>query len=388
MEKTVFTIPVDSFRKIPNPYKEGVSSTSEMCTALCDVKDIPQELLNWMETNPRKQNIHSGVAKKIKASLLEEKDFHLLNRGLLFSARDVTHNPYDNTMKMVFEDPERHGNVDGGHTLRVILENQDNLEPGQQYVKLEILTGVEGIYENLAAARNTSTQVQDKSIANLRDYFDLIKDVIRNEPFRDRVYFMENDDGDIDVGDILAILNLFNIDAYPGRDNEPVVSFSSRKKCIDSYISLYEQYQDDPANPYVKMKPIMLDIFKLYDYLEEKMYDYYREKNPSGKYGHVSGVLTPKDPKKSFRTKFYQRPLHHASPNGFIFPILGSLRAIVVEENGVYAWAGDPYTLLDTVGGELVNTTVDRSRTLGNNPAQVGKDSGNWKTLYMICKSD
>lgn len=135
MDKRGFEIKVDSFRKIPNPYKGAPSGDSQMYTAICDVKNLPIELLDWMETNPRKQNIRSGVAKKIKTSLLENRDFHLLNRGLLFSAQDVTYNNYDNTMKLVFSDPEFHGNVDGGHTLRVILENRDDLEYGQQYVK-------------------------------------------------------------------------------------------------------------------------------------------------------------------------------------------------------------------------------------------------------------
>ncbi len=378
-------IKVDSFRKIPNPYKEGPSSSSQMYAAICDVKEIPEELLSWMETNPRKQNIRSGVAKKIKASLMEGKDFHLLNRGILLSAQDVTYNNYDNRMKLVFSDPEYHGNVDGGHTLRVILDNRDELDPGQQYVKLEILTGVQGIFEDLAAARNTSTQVQDKSIANLRDYFDLIKKVIAEEDFKDRVYFMENDDGDIDVGDILAILNLFNIDAYHEMESFPVVSFSSRKKCIDNYINQYESQKDSPENPYVKMKPIMIDIFKLYDFLESKMFDFYRAKNPSGKYGAVSGVITPKDSKK-LKTKFYAKDLSHGSPNGFIFPILGSLRALLEEKDGVFSWCCNPFEILEKVGPELVCTTVDRSRTLGNNPAQVGKDTGNWQTLYMRVK--
>lgn len=383
MNKRELEIKVDSFRKIPNPYKEGPSSVSQMYAAICDVKDIPEELLDWMETNPRKQNIRGGVAKKIKASLIEGKDFHLLNRGLLLSAQDVTYNNYDNTMKLVFSDPEFHGNVDGGHTLRVILNNREDLEPGQQYVKLEILTGVEGIFEDLAAARNTSTQVQDKSIANLRDYFDLIKDVISTEEFKDRVYFMENDDGDIDVGDILAILNLFNIDAYHGMDNFPVVSFSSRKKCIDNYIKLFESLQDSPPNPYVKMKPVMVEIFKLYDFLESKMFDYYRAKNPSGKYGAVSGVITPKDAKKQLKTKFYCSEMSHGSPNGFLFPVLGALRALLIEEDGHYKWTHNPYDILERVGPDLVCTTVERSRTLGNDPVKVGKDTGNWQTLYM-----
>lgn len=383
MDKRELEIKVDSFRKIPNPYKEGASSVSQMYTAICDVKDLPEELLNWMETNPRKQNIRGGVAKKIKASLLEGRDFHLLNRGLLLSAQDVSYNNYDNTMKLVFSDPEFHGDVDGGHTLRVILDNREDLEYGTQYVKLEILTGVEGIFEDLAAARNTSTQVQDKSIANLRDYFDLIKSAISNEDFKDRVYFMENDDGDIDVGDILAILNLFNIDAYPGMESFPVVSFSSRKKCIDSYINLYEKYGDTPENPYVKMKPIMVEIFKLYDYLESEMYDYYRAKNPSGKYGAVSGVITPKDARKQLKTKFYCDVISHGSPNGFLFPVLGALRALLKEENGRYVWTKDPFQILDRVGPDLVCTTIERSRTLGNDPVKVGKDTGNWQTLYM-----
>lgn len=386
MKKAELEIKVDSFRKIPNPYKKDANSISQMYTAICDVKDIPEELLDWMETNPRKQNIRGGVAKKIKSSLLESRNFHLLNRGILLSAHDVTYNNYDNKMKIVFSDPEYHGNVDGGHTLRVILDNRDELEAEQQYVKLEILTGVESIFEDLAAARNTSAQVQDKSIANLRDYFDIIKEVISTEEFKDRVYFMENDDGDIDVGDILAVLNLFNIDAYHDMDSFPIVSFGSRKKCIDNYIKLYETYGDSAENPFVKMKPRMIEIFKLYDFLEQHMCDYYREKNPSGKYGAVSGVITPKDSKKQLKTKFYRNNMGYSSPNGFIFPILGSLRALLEEKNGVYTWTCDPYEVLNKVGSELLCTTVDRSRTLGNMPAQVGKDSGNWRTLYMLVK--
>lgn len=41
---------------------------------------------------------------------------------------------------------------------------------------------------------------------------------------------------------------------------------------------------------------------------------------------------------------------------------------------------------MDELGGDLVSTTVERSRTLGNNPQSVGKDAGNWKTLYMTVR--
>ena len=42
-------------------------------------------------------------------------------------------------MTISFEDSEVHGNVDGGHTYRTILQYRDQLDRGQQYVKIEIL---------------------------------------------------------------------------------------------------------------------------------------------------------------------------------------------------------------------------------------------------------
>jgi len=381
---TTLTFRAESFRKIPNPYKDDANSIPQMYTAICDVKAIPAQLLDWMETNPRKQNIRNGVSKKIIKSLTTRgSDFHLLNRGILISAANVRFNNYDNMMSIDFSDPNVHGDVDGGHTLRIILENADVLEDGQQFVKIEILTGVESIYEDLAEARNTSTQVQDKSIANLKDYFEMIKEVIKDEEFSDDVYFMENDTGSIDVSEILAILNMFNIDEYKGADNFPMVSFSSRKKCIDNYIRNYELYGDDRQNPYVKMKPVMLDIFKLYDRLERRIADYYKQSTPSGAYGKFKCITIPKAGSNQAKTKFYHNDRNYISPNGFLFPILGSLRALLEEKNGEYRWTKNPFDILDKVGPALVSTTIARYGTLGNNPSAVGKDSGNWELLYM-----
>lgn len=139
---------VESIRKIPNPYlsKEDGEKKAMMYMAICDVKNLPDNIP--METNPRKQKLTMGVPKKIKASLLDESylDFYLLNRGLCISAADVTFNNYSNEICVSFDDFECHGDVDGGHTYKVILENRDKLDYGRQFVKLEFLTGVEDIF--------------------------------------------------------------------------------------------------------------------------------------------------------------------------------------------------------------------------------------------------
>ena len=121
----------------------------------------------------------------------------------------------------------------------------------------------------------------------------------------------------------------------------------------------------------MKMVPIMCDIFKLYDRIEISMSRFYRQKNQSGRYGSVKGVAAPKGG-RSLESKFYGKQLDLYSPTGFLYPILGAFRALVKEENGVYGWKTDPFAVLERVGGELVETTVERSRSLGNNPQSVG----------------
>ena len=162
---------VSSFRKIPNPYirSDNTGETKpEMYVLICDVKDLPSDIP--MDTNPRMQNEKTKVAKKIQSSLTNhtERNFYLLNRGMLLSAKSVTYNNADNVVSVLFEDSTVHGNVDGGHTYTIIKNFREQLEEGEQYVKIEVLTGIEDMFEQLAAARNTSVQVTDQTIAELK----------------------------------------------------------------------------------------------------------------------------------------------------------------------------------------------------------------------------
>ncbi len=387
-EEKILTFKVESFRRLPNPYQQRAVGKTEdndypqMYFAMCDVKNLPDDIP--MATNPRDQKMGTSVVKKIKQSLLNttEPIFYLLNRGLVISAKSVHFDNNSGNMTVVFDDLELHGDVDGGHTYKSILEKRDQLDVGEQYVKLEILTGVEDMFQSLAAARNTSTQVEDKSIAELEDRFDLIKDSIKDEPFKDKVYFKENAAGDIDVADIISLLTMFNLDRYPNIETFPIIAYSGKKKCIDYYISAHKESGETNENPYYKMKPIMVDIFKLYDMLEKNIGEYYKQKCPNGRFGSVKGVSSPKGDMQ-YKSKFYSNNIDYQTSAGFLYPIIGSLRALVKEENGQYAWKSNPYAMLEKVGKDLVETTIERSRTLGNNPQSVGKDTGNWKTLYM-----
>lgn len=385
-ENKILEFKVKSFRKVPNPYyltEEESAKSAEMYFIICDVKDVPTDIP--MGTNPREQKLTTSVAKKIRATLIDpsNKNFYLLNRGLLLSAEKIAYNSKNETVSIEFSDLDVHGDIDGGHTYKIIKECRDQLDLGQQYVKIEVLTGVEDIFQQLASARNTSMQVQDKSIAELEDRFEIIKRAIGNEPFASQVFFKENDEGSIDVADILSILNLYNLDKYNGINEHAIVSYSGKKQCIDAYINNHKKHGDGNNNPYVKMSGLMIDFFKLYDKLERNAKEYYSNNVANKKYGAISGVITRKEGKPAFKSKFYSHNINYITPNGFLYPILGAFRALIKEIDGKYVWKKDPIDVLDKIGADLINSTVEMSRELGNNPNAAGKNKTLWKNLYM-----
>lgn len=381
---------VASCRKIPNPYHADGNDDNlgkqQLFEVIADVRDIPDNFP--METNPREQNLNTKVSKRIRSTLLgTDSDFYLLNRGILLSAKEVNFNAYTKVLSVVFEDFKVHGNVDGGHTYKVILENRGSIDSNiTQYVKIEILTGVEDIYQDLAEARNTSTQVKDTSIGNLKGCFDIIKNCLKDQPYSENISYYENDEGEIAIAEILAILNMFNIDRYKVEENKdfPTVSYNANRTCRDYYLTEIEG-KDQSKNPYVKMLPIMVDIFKLYDQLECNMANYYKQTTPGGKYGLIKGVVTTKNG-KCYKSKFYQKDIYHQTAKGLLYPIIAAFRALVEERDGKYSWICSPFDVMKDKGPTLVSSIIERLRANGNNPNAVGKDTQQWRTLFQVVK--
>ena len=71
-----------------------------------------------------------------------------------------------------------HGNIDGGHTLKAIFSAQEEKNlPDDRYVFMEIFVGLSTPVE-LAAARNTSVQVDLKSREELNKSFEILKEAM------------------------------------------------------------------------------------------------------------------------------------------------------------------------------------------------------------------
>jgi len=385
-----FKFPVASYRKLPNPHgpvdSESKLKTPEMIMLLVNIQDLPDSFP--LETNPREQNMKTKVAGKIKEGLkTDNKAFHILNRGILLSVKNIK---FDNNKSLVtveIDNTTYHGIVDGGHSYRTILENRENMLAGtEQFARIEVLVGIENIFEDVAAARNTSVQVHDAAIMELKKKFEaIVKDVIKNEPYADKIAYKENEDKPIDISDLLTLMFMFNINRFPDKESMPTSAYSSKQACLKSYMDEYEKNtsNDQRENPYFKMKNILTDLVKIADIVEYEMEKKYKETNPNGKFGSVKGV----DPSNHL-TKFYMKKTSHRVPKGLLYPIISSFRALVKEEDGMYVWAGDPLEYWNRVGKSLVNDTVERSRSLGNNPNAAGKDTGLWKQNYQTILTD
>ena len=378
LEKTM-VVKDSSFRKLDDPFENGKSRKYVFYVKVDDVAEgIP------MTTNPRDQKLTSNVAKAITDSLTSNDGyFHLKNRGIVVSAQKVNYNNKTGKVTIYFENTQYHGNIDGGHTYKIVCDHKgENLD---QYVQFEIMTGVEDIIENLAEARNTSVQVDEKSMAELAQKFDPIKEALEGMPFYRRIAFRQNqssvdektgrNEKMIDAREVVAIINMFNVDKFTG-SNHPIQAYSSKAKMLSIYLSDVESYRK-----YVNIIP---DIFDLYDEIEQEFAKAYNE--AGGKYGRkkYSGF---KDGNVIAKSKFGLHELQYKIPDGIMYPVVAAFRSLVKfnESTGKYEWNSgvNPLKIWDKCKTELASKVMSFASSIGDNPNAVGKDQNVWDLAYM-----
>ena len=378
LEKTM-VVKDSSFRKLDDPFENGKSRKYVFYVKVDDVAEgIP------MTTNPRDQKLTSNVAKAITDSLTSNDGyFHLKNRGIVVSEQKVNYNNKTGKVTIYFENTQYHGNIDGGHTYKIVCDHKgENLD---QYVQFEIMTGVEDIIENLAEARNTSVQVDEKSMAELAQKFDPIKEALEGMPFYRRIAFRQNqssvdeetgrNEKMIDAREVVAIINMFNVDKFTG-SNHPIQAYSSKAKMLSIYLSDVESYRK-----YVNIIP---DIFDLYDGIEQEFAKAYNE--AGGKYGRkkYSGF---KDGNVIAKSKFGLHELQYKIPDGIMYPVVAAFRSLVKfnESTGKYEWNSgvNPLKIWDKCKTELASKVMSFASSIGDNPNAVGKDQNVWDLAYM-----
>lgn len=384
MEEILFEMKAKAFKKMEDPIDKSNNRVKYVCYVQCD--SIPNNIYDWMNVNPRERKMTTNVAKKIKESLESNRNFHELNRGILFSADKVTYDNQNNTLSMVFSDFEKHGDIDGGHTLKAILDKKnENMLGSDRYVFVEIITGIDSPVE-LAEARNTSVQVDLKSIEELKDSFETLKTLFCDMPFANRIQYKMNEyyeDGIevIDVREIIAITIMFSQAIYPIKnvdksltDIHPIQSYSGKEASLRKFLKLEKDKRDKML---LTMKPIIHDIFNLWNIIEV---NFAIEGNKANKrYGTRKYSKYDAD-KIVGNSMFCGDNLKYIVPKGLLYPLVGAFRALItIDENGNYGWIKSPFKVWSDIGSRLVSIILDEKT---ENPDILAKNPNLWSNLF------
>src|SRR5262249_8799985 len=102
-----------------------------------------------------------------------------------------------------------------------------------------------------------------------------------------------------------------------------------------------------------------------------------------GKFGRLTGVTVYKGTTTA-KLYFSQDTSSYGVPAGFIYPILGAFRSLLVEKNGRYTWATgiDPVKLLNNGLGVQLATVLGNFALEAQNPSKTGKSPNVWQSCY------
>ena len=389
---TQLKLKAKEFKKMADPNYPKGKHVKYVCYV--QANSIPQEMSDWMETNPREQKMTTNVANKIKDSLRDNEYFHELNRGILISSLSTTWDNKTEELTISFDNPEIHGNIDGGHTLRAILEAKSkNYLSNDKFVFFEIFEGIESPVE-LAAARNTSVQVDLKSIAELENSFEKLKEALSNNSFYNRIQFKMNehynDEGidPIDVREIISILLMFSQEIYPYKtadgvlsDVQPMQCYSGKEASLKKFLKqnggMEEQQKIDRENMIRNMMPIIDDIFTLWEKIETS---FASVSNGTGRRFGTRKYTKYDGGKVVGKSFLQQQDLQYYIPKGLMYPVVGSFRALVQRNtDGTYYWKKNPIEVWDALGAKLVTIVLDEK---AENPDVIAKNSNLWSNLF------
>jgi hypothetical protein len=291
----------------------------------------------------------------------------------------------EDLLTIVFDPDRLHGIANGGHTREIIVTSRDDLlasltngGPINQYVKIEVLTGIpDTIVSEIAGGLNTTIQVQKWSLAELERQFDWIKEALRGAPYEDLIAYRENQPGtEYDVRDILVILDLFNVTDFDNASNEhPTRAYSSKASVLELYLA-------HPAK-YEALSTILPDMLTLHDTIS---YEARELHNAAG--GRAARLAFVEQRRRgTFRFPFIDKEGSYRLMKGALFPMLGAFRWNVTEDpqTGKAAWRSGFPAVLDlwrSVGAELMAASQTASEELGRNPQAMGKSRNLWATLH------
>lgn len=408
---------VRGFKPQPDPYKSKAKEKEDEHTTFrmrAAATSLPNELLSWMDVNPREQSLSGPVINAMTETWDESPhEFYRCNRGILVFARSLEYDAATETVTLVFDDPRMHGVGDGGHTLRHVLENlvpglaltpdetnsqsddddeESRTAPVERYIEVEVITGLElPEISRIAKARNTSKNVPEYAIKNLEGKYDGLYLALKkvNKTYADKVVaFKPNEhiEGSqefkpVSILTVLQILTCMDITTHD-EDNHPIEAYKNRGKTPEFFANREAAYE--------ALYPIIGDLLGLYDRIRLRVPEAYNAKGK--RWGRVIKEPVGRGIKEEL---YYRDPTGETTapkaPAALFFPMLSAFRAALRIDGEKYAWLDDaPLNWnddeFDEVVARLAVKIAKAVRSRGDDFHVVGRDNEVWGNCYSVVK--
>ena len=400
---SVFRVPVhhsDYVRTLKDPTGE---SSRRAVYALIRLADLPEFPLN---PDPRVPKQGSTILRTIKDSAKSnDGNFHSKNRGITLCVKSVE---FDNRTNHILldmptdSDDGLYGIIDGGHTQAAILKAVEEIKRTadakeevlpQQYVRLEIMVGIEEGLADIARARNFSAALKDWGLEGYRGKFKWLLEAIGDDAQHLRI--KENEEQPVPIMDVIQVLCALNPKLYP-HDKPAADAYTNVSKCLIAFVA------EDDFWQFQKMKPICKDILNLYDYVRYHWDEKYNAADEAGQKGIVDArteMKTRERNRKNLLTFYFLKSSglfqeHPITKNGFpvekglALPLIAAFRTLIREDaSGLYQWSCDPVKFFDEYGTAMVRAIMEASQNAKADAHRVGRDRSVYETLYRIAEN-
>lgn len=389
MSTLEFELDCEDYRTLHIP--NTGDSNAKLGTLFARVEDIPDNLSDWMEVNPRKpklnksNNLSGAVARSIVRTLAEEPEiFSLKNLGIYILVDNVESKRIagdKHHIKITLSDKSQHGIVNGGHTYSAIMEALKKQEYNSgAFVRLHLYMNIpEDNIVELAEGLNKNLQVDSASLSNLTHEFDSIKTAMEGVRGEGDIAYADGDPGNIDILEILHIMSCFDIGFYRGAEKHPNDIFGSKQKILKRYL---DDIKLGDKSSYLRIVSDLPNILRLSDEVQKVL----AKQNPRVKVKNTEAKNRVSSDVHYKEAIFSDGMIPGFVPQGWLYPALSSLRACLsfsAWEKGEIKWTMSPFDLLDDIKVKLGEIIQEQHKFNKNKPAEVGRKP----TAYDQCYS-
>lgn len=367
----------------------GVDCAS-MVSLFIPVTDVPRELDQFMEINPRvpSRNVKGLLKGPVVGGMLETlrdapSDFVIKNNGIDILATSVKCDA--DQIVAVFADKGLHGIVNGGHTYAAIMEAIETADAeqlkqlGLAYVRINIYEGVGAdLVAEMAEGRNTSKQVDESSLMNLQGEYDVIRRVLRGTPAASSISYFQGDSGPVYISEVLSYLALFDVGRFT--DSKHPQGIYNRASLGLKY---FKEDLEVSAAQVRRRIDLLPEILRLVDEVRAAIPE--AAKKNGFKFGMMGAVGSKAGAKKQRgqTLPFTGQAVDYRVPMGWAMPIIAAFRANVrVDAAGRLEWRLNNGELLKATIEDLVAVCLEEHRSNGGRPEQVGKSQAVFGACY------